>query len=118
FSFLAAGSRAPRRFRCQPDLALAAAAADRGIPVSALSAAQRQTITLSVTPSFTSTRFGHPAYMQLARSCPDAITGGAEDGNEMGAFYLIQQAFRLANLHQALHEYLRVGLAAGVWLAT
>lgn len=118
FSFLAPGSRAPRRFRCQPDRVLAAAAADRGIPVSALSAAQRQTITLSVTPSFTSTRFGHPAYMQLARSCPDAITRGAEDGNEMGAFYLIQQAFRLANLHQALHEYLRVGLAADVWLAT
>ncbi len=118
FSFLALGSRAPRRFRCQPDLALAAEAAARGRPLAALTAAQRQAITLSVTPSFTSTRFGHPAYMQLARTCPISIIQGAEDGNEMGAFYLIQQTYRLTNLQIALNEYLRVGLAAGVWFVT
>lgn len=114
FSFLATGSRVPRRFRCQPDLALADFAAARGRPISALTAAQRSAVTLSVTPSFTSTQFGHPAYMQLARSCPAAITQGAEDGGEMGVFYLVQQTQRLANLRLALAEYLRVGLEAGV----
>jgi len=118
FSFLAPRSRVPRRFRCQPDLALTAEAAARRQPLSALTATQRQAITLSVTPSFTSTRFGHPAYMQLARACPLPIIQGAEDGNEMGAFYLVQQTYRLTNLQIALNEYLRVGLAAGVWLVT
>jgi hypothetical protein len=59
-------------------------------------------------------RFGRPAYMQLSASCPAAITTGAEDGGEMGAFHLVQQAQRLANLRNALEEYLRVGLEAGV----
>ncbi len=118
FSFLDPASRVPRRFRCQPDLALTAEAAARGQPLSALTAAQRQAITLSITPSFTSTRFGHPAYMQLSRACPLPITQGAEDGNEMGAFYLVQQTYRLSNLQIALNEYLRVGLAAGVWFVT
>lgn len=118
FSFLAAGSRAPRRFRCQPDLALAAFAAARNRPIAALTTAQRSAVTLSVTPSFTSTQFGHPAYMQLARSCPAAITQGAEDGGELGVFHLVQQTQRLANLRLALAEYLRVGLEAGVFFAS
>lgn len=118
FSFLAAGSRAPRRFRCQPDLALAAFAAAHNRPIAALTTVQRSTVTLSVTPSFTSTQFGHPAYMQLARSCPAAITQGAEDGGELGVFHLVQQTQRLANLRLALAEYLRVGLEAGVFFAS
>ncbi len=115
FSFLAEGSRAPRRFRCQPDLALAAYAAFSHKP---LSPAQRHAITLTVTPSFTTTQFGHPAYMQLSPVCPEAITQGAEDGGEMGAFHLIQQPQRLANLRLALNEYLRVGLTAGIFFAS
>jgi hypothetical protein len=43
------------------------------------------------------------------------ITTGAEDGGEMGAFHLLQQAQRIANLRTALDEYLRVGLEAGVF---
>jgi len=60
-------------------------------------------------------RFGHPASMQLSASCPTAITQGAEDGGEMGAFHLLQQPQRLANLRTALEEYLRVGLEAGAF---
>ncbi|MFN3983779.1 MAG: hypothetical protein ACK4SA_25700, partial [Caldilinea sp.] len=73
-------------------------------------------VALTVTPTFTATRLGRPAYMQLSASCPPAITAGAEDGGEMGAFHLVQQAQRLANLRSALDEYLRVGLEAGVFL--
>lgn len=114
FSFLGEGSRAPRRHRCQPDLALAAYADARDKEVDDLTAAEQRMVTLTVTPTFTTMRFGRPAYMQLSASCPAAITSGAEDGGEMGAFHLVQQAQRLANLRNALEEYLRVGLEAGV----
>ncbi|HAJ38173.1 MAG TPA: hypothetical protein DCL15_21075, partial [Chloroflexi bacterium] len=112
FSFLGAGSRAPRRHRCQPDLSLAAYAEARGKEVDDLTAAEQQMVTLTVTPTFTTLRYGEPAYMQLSASCPPAITTGAEDGGEMGVFHLVQQAQRLANLRNALDEYLRVGLEA------
>jgi len=115
FSFLGAGSRAPRRHRCQPDLALAAYADARGKDVEDLTAAEQGTVTLTVTPTFATMRFGRPAYMQLSAGCPSAIRTGAEDGGEMGAFHLVQQAQRLANLRNALEEYLRVGLEAGVF---
>lgn len=116
FSFLGEGSCAPRRHRCQPDLALAAYADARGKEVDDLTAAEAHRVALTVTPTFTTLRYGRPAYMQLSASCPSAITVGAEDGGEMGAFHLVQQAQRLANLRSALEEYLRVGLEAGVFL--
>ncbi|MCS6825258.1 MAG: hypothetical protein NZ553_01455 [Caldilinea sp.] len=116
FSFLGEGSRAPRRHRCQPDLAWEAYAAAQGKGVDALTAAERRMIALTVTPTFAATRFGRPAYMQLSVSCPAAIAEGAEDGGEMGAFHLLQQPQRLANLRAALEEYLRVGLEAGIFL--
>lgn len=116
FSFLGAGSRAPRRHRCQPDLALAAYAEAHGKTVDALTANEQHTVTLSVTPTFTTMRFGRPATMQLSDACPPEITTGAEDGGEMGAYHLLQQAQRIANLRTALDEYLRVGLEAGVFL--
>ncbi|CAB3856159.1 phage tail protein [Achromobacter animicus] len=93
----------PRRYRCQPDLAmqdLGAAAAKR--------AAAR------VAPSFTSTQFGSPSYGQLARGCALEIREGADNGAEMGAWNFLLQAQREANLRQALDEYLRFGLEAGL----
>lgn len=116
FSFLGEGSRAPRRHRCQPDLALAAYADAHSKTVDDLTAAEQRMVTLTVTPTFTTTRFGQPATMQLSASCPPAITTGAEDGGEMGVFHLVQQTQRIANLRTALDEYLRVGLEAGVFL--
>jgi hypothetical protein len=115
FSFLGAGSRAPRRHRCQPDLALEAYANAHGKEINNLTAAEQRMVALTVTPTFTTMQYGKPAYMQLSTSCPAAIITGAEDGGEMGAFHLVQQAQRLANLHHALEEYLRVGLEAGVF---
>jgi hypothetical protein len=53
-------------------------------------------------------------------SCPNLPAGspGAEDGAEMGVFNQLRQPQRVANLRQALEEYLRVGLEAGVRFAT
>jgi hypothetical protein len=118
FSFLGEGSQAPKRHRCQPDLALAAYADARNKEVVALTAAERRMVTLTVTPTFTTTRFGRPAYAQLSNTCPTEIGAGAEDGGEMGAFHLVQQPQRVANLRTALDEYLRVGLEAGIFFVT
>jgi hypothetical protein len=93
YSYLAPGSLAPRRFRCQPS----------GSPLR---------------PLFTSTSYGEPAFAQLARSCPTEISAGAEGEGEMGAFNLLQQNQRVKNLQASLSEYLRFGLEAGIFLAT
>jgi hypothetical protein len=69
-------------------------------------------------PSFTSTRYGEPGYMQLRQTCPSAIRTGAEDGAEMGVFNALKQAQREANLLASLDEYLRFGLAAGIFYMT
>ena len=97
FSYLAPGSRTPRRYHCQPmDLA----AAD------------------TVAPRFTSDQPASPGFGQLAPSCPVEITTGADDEGEMGAYHFLQQSLRLANLTSQLTAYLRFGLEAGVFFAT
>jgi hypothetical protein len=101
FCYVAPQSETPRRYRCQPDLVM------HGLPV-----AQAAHEAVRVSPSFTSTAFGNPGYAQLALSTAREIRSGAEDGAEMGAWNLLQQAQREANLNQALDEYLRFGLQA------
>lgn len=97
FSYLPFDSATPRRYRCQPD--------------SADTQAQQ-------TPRFTSLRYGHPAYGQLARATAEVIRRGAEDESEMGAFHALFPAQREANLRIRLDEYLRVGLSAGIFYET
>ena len=97
FSYLAPGSRTPRRYRCQPDAAAALG---------------------TVQPRFTSLQPEHSGFAQLARDCPAEITRGADDEGEMGAFHFLQQSVRLSNLTSQLDAYLRFGLEAGVFFAT
>jgi hypothetical protein len=97
FSYLAPGSRTPRRYHCQP---ADPAAAD------------------TVAPRFTSDQPADPAFGQLAPSCPAEITTGADDEGEMGAYHFLQQSLRLANLTSQLTAYLRFGLEAGIFFAT
>jgi hypothetical protein len=97
FSYLAPGSRTPRRYRCQP---VDPAAAD------------------TVAPRFTSDRPADPGFGQLAAGCPPEITTGADDEGEMGAYHFLQQSLRLANLTSQLTAYLRFGLEAGIFFAT
>jgi len=100
-------SHTPRRFRCQPDLARESAPASE-------EAAVRQ----RVRPSFTSTRYGEPAYAQLSIWCPSEIAAGAEDGSEMGAYSSLKQPQREANLRVRLEEYLPFGLEPGLVYVT
>ena len=99
--------RVPRRYRCQPDLAL-----------KDVLPADRPAIVARLVPGFTSIAYGDPAYGQLARSCPPEIATGAEDGSEMGAFSSLKQPQRAANLRTVVDEYLRFGLEAGVFYVT
>ena len=97
FSYLPAGSRTPRRYRC--------------LPQSELDAAELR-------PVLTSARFGLPGYGQLDRRTPDAVRTGAEDEGEMGVFHHLQQPHREAYLRARLDDYLRFGLESGLFFAT
>lgn len=108
FSYVVEGSRTPRRYRCQPDLAL------KGVD----NEAETTHILARLRPSFTSEAYGNPAYAQLGRQCPQEIKTGGEDGAEMGVYYNLKQTQRISNLETALNEYLPFGLEAGILFIT
>jgi hypothetical protein len=107
FSYVAPGSRTPRRYGCQPDLAVAAAEAAAGDRERA-----------RVAPRFESVRYGAPVYARLSQRCADEIARGAEDGSEMGAFHDLFEPQRTDNLRAALDEYTPAGMEAGLFFAT
>jgi hypothetical protein len=104
FSYVSDVSKTPRRFRCQPDLAL----------TDVTDADERAAIRARMNPSFTSDDYGHFGYCQISRACADEIRAGAEDGSEMGVFSFLKNPQREANLRASLDEFLRFGLEAGV----
>jgi hypothetical protein len=108
FSLVPDGSITPRRFRCQPDLALGT----ESDPV------KQASIKARMAPIFTSGRFGDPSYGQLASACAVEIRAGAEDGSSMGAFSSLREPQREANLQTGLTDYLRFGLEAGIFYVT
>jgi hypothetical protein len=122
FSYVPRDARVPRRYRCQPDLAIAIAveAARKEKPEiqASLLGEMASEIALRMQPTFTNLRFGHAAYGQLARSTPIEIRSGAEDEAEMGAFRTLYQLQRETNLRVRLDEYLRFGMEAGIFYAT
>jgi hypothetical protein len=125
FSYVPPGAATPRRYRCQPELETAARTAALFEAVrrqgreatDAEVAALRAEVEARVRPRFVSRRMGAPGFGQLERRCPVCIREGAESGAEMGAFEFLKQPQREANLRDALDEYLRFGLEAGlVWV--
>jgi hypothetical protein len=58
-----------------------------------------------VRPSFTSVRYGNPAYAQLGPNCPPEIAAGADDESEMGVYHDLYQPQRMAALHARLAEF-------------
>jgi hypothetical protein len=126
FSFVPEGSRTPRRYHSQPDLAVGRALkaarapgpAAPGAPPAADPAQVEAAVRARLRPGFVARAYGRPAYAQLAPACPDEIRAGAEDEAEMGAFHDLFQPQREANLRAQLDEYLRFGLEAGVLYAT
>ncbi len=119
FSYVAPGSRTPRRYRCQPDLALEARALKKGLAsTDDLSETDRRLVENQMRPDFTSEHYGDPGYAQLSLTTACEIRTGAEDGSEMGVFSLLKQPQREANLRIRLEEYLPFGLEAGFIFVT
>ncbi|HEY0233207.1 MAG TPA: hypothetical protein VGC55_18310 [Dokdonella sp.] len=119
FCYAPPDSRTPRRYHCQPDLvrAIALDALDEAASDAQRSAAL-DNAGIRVKPRFTSTRYGHPAYAQLALHCATEIVRGADDQSEMGVFHDLFQPQRAANLRARLDEYTPVGMDAGLFYAT
>jgi hypothetical protein len=108
FSYVRDDARTPRRYRCQPDLALQTPGG------AAAPAAERARLT----PQLTSTRFGDPGYGQLSDRSADELLGGSSRRSDLGAYRDLMRPQREANLRAALDEYLRLGLQAGVFHVT
>jgi hypothetical protein len=113
FCYVPPGSRTPRRYNCQPDLALAPL---RGKNAETL--AERDRTEMRVRPHFNSVRYGTPAYCQLAETCPDEIKRGADDESEMGVYHDLFQPQRESNLRARLDEFTPAGVDAGIIFAT
>ena len=71
-----------------------------------------------VRPQFNSMRYGWPVYCQLALSCPEEITRGADDESEMGVFHDLFQPQRALNLRARLDEFTPAGMEAGIIYVT
>lgn len=106
----------PRRFRCQPDLALELRRRSAGVEV--LAPAEAAFIRSRMRPDFTSTRYGDPGYAQLSVHVAPELRTGSEDGAEIGAFETLKQPQREANLRTRLAEYMPFGLQAGLIYVT
>lgn len=110
FSYVPSNAITPRRYRCQPDLAIRVALKAAGPLAPPAAAALRAEIALRVQPEYTTEAYGQPAWLQLARSAPDEIVTGSEDGAEMGVWCHLKQPQRAQNLKIRLEEYLPFGL--------
>ncbi|WP_404299725.1 hypothetical protein [Alicycliphilus denitrificans] len=126
FCYVPPASAVPRRYRCQPQLEIdtriaalrtAALAAGLPAPTGAQEAALRAEAEATLRPLFSARRYGDPALGQLDERCAVQIRTGAESGAEMGAYEQLRQPQREANLRDALAEYLRLGLSAGLHYA-
>ncbi|MDQ6624334.1 MAG: hypothetical protein M3Y86_12735 [Verrucomicrobiota bacterium] len=119
FCYVVPGSRTPRRYECQPDLAEAVALAKLGAAASPNEQLKaRARAQLRVQPLFNSRRYGTPVYCQLAPNCPEEITRGADDESEMGAFHDLFQPQRAINLQARLDEFTPAGMETGIIYVT
>lgn len=111
YSWIAAGSQMPRRYRCQPDLAIAAAAEKKGSP---LNAAEQLTVRLGVTPLFLDRALDEPTAAMLHPLTGAAVATGGEGDCEMGVFARAAERLRMLNIESLFEDYLPFGLEAGL----
>lgn len=115
FCHVMPGSRTPRRFHCQPDLAEAQArAALPAHPTPTQVADAEAAARRRVQPRFTTLRYGRPGYCQLALDGPEEIARGADDESEMGVYHDLYLPQRLARLEARIDEFLPAAFDAGV----
>lgn len=95
FCFLPGDAIAPRQFRCLP-----------GDP------SQED----ALLPKFITLQYGHPSYAMLSGDVPMAIWTGADNGSQMGVYYLVQETEAVRNAQIRVQEYLPFDLEAGLFL--
>ncbi len=114
FCSIVPGSRTPRRYSCQPDLA------EQALNTTLKGASQEQRnaaiqITRArVRPSFASVRYGDASYCQLTLSCAQEIRTGADDESEMGVFHDLFQPQRETNLRARLADFTPAGMETAI----
>ena len=113
FCYVPPGCRTPRRYHCQPDGVVAAVSIADPTKQAIEIANERS----RVRPQFTATRYGRPAYAQLADGCAVEVRRGADDESEMGAYHDLFQPQREANLLARLDEYTPAGMNVGIFFA-
>ena len=113
YSYVQAGSRTPRRHRCQPDLAVATVI---GTDIEADRRRERER--QRVRPQFESIRYGTPVYARLCLSTAPEIREGADDRSEMGVFHDLFEPQRRTNLDIRLNEHVPASTDVGVFFAT
>ena len=123
FCYVRPGSRTPKRYNCQPDLAiqlagnksLQAAKAEGQPPPCTASIDQDQCHAEErVQPRFNSSRYGTPTYCRLTEDCAQEIKRGADDESEMGVFHDLFESQREANLRVRLEEYIPARADVGI----
>ena len=108
------GSRTPRRYHCQPDLALDALREKlRRKPT----ADEAEGETERLRPRFDAVRYGLPVYARLSDDCAEEIVRGADDESEMGAFHDAFLPQRRDNLRRRLDDYTPAGMETGIFNA-
>ena len=105
FCYVEPGSRTPRRYHCQPELA------EQALKPGDLDPASER---LRVKPRFTSMRYSNSGYCQLHARCAMEVSTGADDESEMGVFHDLYQPQRAANLRTRLNEYTPAAMEAGI----
>ncbi|PXF58252.1 MAG: hypothetical protein C4B58_07390 [Deltaproteobacteria bacterium] len=116
FCYVIPESRAPRCYRCQPDLVIAPIieAYHNGAISKAEKDDKKELEQTRVRPIFNSVRYSTPTYCQLSNYCAQEIKRGADDESEMGVFHDLFQPQRMANLSVRLDEYLPARMDIGI----
>lgn len=115
FCFVPCRCRTPRRYRCQPDDAIADVR--RRITDADRLHAEIHSEQLRLRPQFTSEHYGTPGYAQLGAHCAAEIVRGADDDSEMGAYHDLFQPQRAANLRARLAQFTPAGMHVGLLFA-
>jgi hypothetical protein len=95
FCFLPARAITPQQFHCLP-----ADSTEEG----------------AFAPQFVIRRYGHPSYGLLSGDTPMAIWTGADNGSQIGVYYILQETQSVTNVQLRAQEYVPFGLETGIFL--
>lgn len=104
--------RTPRRYRCQPDLVVAAVIGEDEIHDRMRDRERRR-----VKPVFDSLRYARPEYCRLSLACAEEIRRGADDQSEMGVFHDLFNPQARINLDARLDEHTPAAFDVGIFFA-